>query len=425
MNGFEWVRSWLRPPSPDSRALEATGNTAAVQRKIQTNLRNGLPAVLTPWQPGTLNGGTLPKPTPQNLRRFAELPCVRRAINVVKDRIACMEWQVRFKPGAEHTAEDLALLQALQRNFESPNPHESFRTFAEQVLEDVIVGGFGAAEIEVTGNPAAPFRLWPVDGATIQMDGRWNGDLDSPRFAQVVARPLIAPASGSGSGGEVPGNLRPLLDRELLYIRLNPRTHTPFGLGRVEVAFDTVNHFLQANRYAARLASNSVTQYALWIDETTPTEHERLLRWWRDEVEGSGEVPVLSSQTKPEVLRFAGGTDAELRLQWQEFLLRMVANAFDLPPMFLGLHGDVNRSTAVELSEQAFQTAVLPVASLFAEHLSRDVLGKALGLHDVEFVFTTRARDEVQEAALQMQLLQAGVLSVDEVRAMRGLPARG
>ena len=193
----------------------------------------------------------------------------------------------------------------------------------------------------------------------------------------------------------------------------------------MEVAFDTVNHFLQANRYAARLASNSVMQYALWIDETTPTEHERLLRWWRDEVEGSGEVPVLSSQTKPEVLRFAGGTDAELRLQWQEFLLRMVANAFDLPPMFLGLHGDVNRSTAVELSEQAFQTAVLPVASLFAEHLSRDVLGKALGLHDVEFVFTTRARDEVQEAALQMQLLQAGVLSVDEVRAMRGLPARG
>ena len=26
-------------------------------------------------------------------------------------------------------------------------------------------------------------------------------------------------------------------DDELIYIRLNPRTHTPFGLGRLEVAF--------------------------------------------------------------------------------------------------------------------------------------------------------------------------------------------
>ena len=36
-----------------------------------------------------------------------------------------------------------------------------------------------------------------------------------------------------------------LNDNELSYIRLNPRTHTPFGLGRVEVAFETINAFLE------------------------------------------------------------------------------------------------------------------------------------------------------------------------------------
>ena len=30
-----------------------------------------------------------------NLRRFAETPVVRRAINVIKDRIAAMDWQVQ------------------------------------------------------------------------------------------------------------------------------------------------------------------------------------------------------------------------------------------------------------------------------------------------------------------------------------------
>jgi len=68
-----------------------------------------------------------------------------------------------------------------------------------------------------------------------------------------------------------------------------------------------------------------VVQYALWMNETTPTEHERLIRWWQDEIEGTGRVPLLSTEQKPEVLRFSSGTDADMRLSWQEFLIRMVA----------------------------------------------------------------------------------------------------
>ena len=55
---------------------------------------SSLPAVLSPWRPGG-NINAMPKPTPHNLRRFAEMPVARRAINVVKDRISSMDWQVR------------------------------------------------------------------------------------------------------------------------------------------------------------------------------------------------------------------------------------------------------------------------------------------------------------------------------------------
>jgi phage portal protein BeeE len=134
-------------------------------------------------------------------------------------------------------------------------------------------------------------------------------------------------------------------------------------------------------------------------------------------------VPVLSCEKKPEVLRFAGGTDADLRLEWQKFLIRVIANAFDLPPMLLGLEGDVNRSTAGELADEAFQTAVVPLAKLLADHITRDVFGKLLGGREFEFTFNAlETRDEQQEVAMQVQLLNAGVLSVAEVRAMRGLP---
>ncbi len=381
--------------------VRAVAEEPPVMRKTQ-----GLPSVLTPWRPGAAVNA-LPKPTAANLRRFAELPYVRRAMNIVKDRVASMEWQVQLRQDVVPTEETTELLRVLRRSLESPNPVDSLRTVLEQVLEDVLVGGFGAAEIEPTGDPARPVRLWPVDGATIQMQQGWTGDANAPRYLQQTGR----------IGADA---LQPLLDRELMYVRLNARTHTPFGLGRVEVAFDTIHQFLQANRYAGKLASNAVVQYALWLDEATPVEHERLIRWWQDEVEGTGQVPILSSETKPEVLRFAGGTDSDLRLQWQEFLVRTIANAFDLPPMFLGLSGDVNKSTAAEMSEQAFQTAVLPVANLIAEHMTKDVFEKALGLEDVEFVFGAKARDEANEINVQVELLKAGVLTVDEVRKLRG-----
>ena len=194
---------------------------------------------------------------------------------------------------------------------------------------------------------------------------------------------------------------------------------------KLEVAFETINQFLSAHRFAGRLASNAVVQYALWLNETTPTQHERMIRWSQDEIEGTGRVPILSCEEKPEVLRFAGGTDADLRLQWQEFLLRMIANAFDLPAMMLGVQGDVNRATAGELADEAFRTAIAPTAKLLAEHITRDVFAKKLGWREFEFVFNDlESRNEVEEVQIQTELLKAGVLTVDEVRAMRGLGPR-
>jgi phage portal protein BeeE len=135
-------------------------------------------------------------------------------------------------------------------------------------------------------------------------------------------------------------------------------------------------------------------------------------------------VPVLSSEQKPEVLRFAGGTDADLRLEWQQFLLTMIANAFDLPAMLLGVTQDVNRSTAQEFADEAFQSAVVPLARLVADHLTRDVIVKRLGWSDLRFVWSgLESRDEMVEVEIQTKLLAAGVLSVAEVRSMRGLPA--
>ena len=56
-------------------------------------------------------------------------------------------------------------LRALRRTLEEPNAADSFRTLIEQVIEDALTGGFGAIEMEPTGDPERPAMLWAVDGA--------------------------------------------------------------------------------------------------------------------------------------------------------------------------------------------------------------------------------------------------------------------
>ncbi len=45
--------------------------------------------------------GALPKCTPYNLRRFAETPIARKAINTIKDRVAGMRWRIQPKNGRD------------------------------------------------------------------------------------------------------------------------------------------------------------------------------------------------------------------------------------------------------------------------------------------------------------------------------------
>ncbi|MGC2300141.1 MAG: phage portal protein, partial [Acidobacteriaceae bacterium] len=79
-----------------------------------------LPSVLAPY---SFPARALPKPTPANLRKFAETPVVRRAINLIKDRVASMDWQVRLKRDQDTEKVAFAAKRAtiLRHSLEFPN----------------------------------------------------------------------------------------------------------------------------------------------------------------------------------------------------------------------------------------------------------------------------------------------------------------
>src|ERR1700683_5629573 len=136
------------------------------ERLAKRRRTSALPSIFNSY--GPLNDA-MPKPSPYNLRRFSETPIARRAINCIKDRIAGMRWRVQPRQGyaLEALPDGAERVRILTDNFDAPNPDDSFRSLAEQVLEDVIVGGYGAIEVQATGDSSRPLVLWPVDGASI------------------------------------------------------------------------------------------------------------------------------------------------------------------------------------------------------------------------------------------------------------------
>src|SRR5579862_3659766 len=130
------------------RRVAGVSSAASPQLVEKRRRTSGLPSIFNSYGPLT---EAMPKPTPYNLRRFSETPIARRAINCIKDRIAGMRWRIQPRQGysLEAIPNGAKRIRILTSNFESPNPDDSFRSLAEQVLEDIIVGGYGAIEVQM------------------------------------------------------------------------------------------------------------------------------------------------------------------------------------------------------------------------------------------------------------------------------------
>jgi len=82
-----------------------------------------------------------------------------------------MRWRIQARQGLSlDTIPDGAeRAQILTDNFHAPNPDDSFRSFSEQVVEDIIVGGYGAIEVQASNDANQPL-LFMASGRVVHSD---------------------------------------------------------------------------------------------------------------------------------------------------------------------------------------------------------------------------------------------------------------
>jgi phage portal protein BeeE len=330
-----------------------------------------------------------PKPTPSNLRYFSRTVYARRAINAIKNPVAALEWEV-VPDGVKGKAIE-AHAELVTRCLQEPNRADTFRSLLEQLVEDALVTGAGVLEHALGSDAARPIWMWPVDSTTVRPVVKWDGNPKAVRFLQGVGY----------TGGSIMSdvNAKHLLAEDILYMRLNPSSETPYGYGPLEIAYDSISWKLGAGRYASNAASNAQPQNLIYPGQMASQEDILAFRaYWRNEIEGQGQTPIIGGPAAPEVLRLHAGTDEALYLKWQEFLIREIATAFDLSPQNLGIERDVNRSTGEVAEDRDWDMAIKPMATLVQEHMNRDVLQRRLAL-PLRFQFVGLDREDEKATA--------------------------
>lgn len=351
------------------------------------------------------------KPVPANLRRFSRTVYARRAINRVKNAVASLKWEIVPKPGVKDSRAIQSQIETVKMCFNKPNRDDSFRTMLEQVCEDILVFGAGVIEQETGSDLIRPLWLWPVDASSIEIYAAWSGDKNEARYMQDF---------GFGNVGGNHGI--PLLNDQLIYIRKDPSTDNPFGLGCLEVAFQSISRQLATADYAGNVAGNAQPANLLQFKGMTPDVLDRFRDWWRNEIEGQGETPIVGGD-EVDVHALRGATDDALYLKYQELLIREIATAFELNPGNLGVEHDVNRNTAEVGEDRDWQGAMIPLATNVASYLNREAIEAKLGFSQIEFRFLGIDRDDEEMlASIHETYLKNSVLTPNEVREKLGRP---
>lgn len=335
-----------------------------------------------PFMPASVNRLAVPiaKSTPYNLRRMSRTPVPRRAINLIKNAVIAQNWDVRplkDVPPLQNDDEQKERIKIAQKFFRHPNGQDSFQTWLEQGIEDLMICGAFAAELQPTLDPERPLKSWVVMIESVRIFASWKESLreDMPRYAQMT-----------GLKGERGAII--FYDDELMYVKDNPSSDNPFGLGKMEVGFQSIADFLGIQGMSGRAGTDQIHKSWLWWEQPqNDAAYQIVRRHIQNELEGQAKVSIIGGMKKPEVLEIRPVLEEDLLLNWQEMLIRMIANAFDMSAMALGIEHDINRAVGEVLADKDFRSAVVPMAKRLQEAFTRKILHEKLGWYDLEFAF--------------------------------------
>jgi hypothetical protein len=343
----------------------------------------------------------------RELRAFSNVELVRLAIETRKDQIERLDWRIKPRAGRAGADADprVAQLEAFWRRPDGVTPFASWLRLA---LEDLLA--LDAPAIERRRDRSGTLiGLDVIPGDTIHPlvdeTGRRPRGPDAVAFQQVIK-------------GTAWANLT---NADLIYAPRNLRPNHNYGFSPVEQIIVTINTVIR--RQAAQLAyftEGNTPAGLLTGPEGWSADQIRDMQLWLD-ARLSG---VAAEQAKllwaPAGTRYQAFKDAPLKDDFDEWLARVVAFAFSLPPT--PFVRQMNRSTGETDQDRSAEEGAEPLKR-WAKRLIDAVVQDDQGCADLEFVWNDAVEvDPSKQATIDDIALKNGSATIDEVRDRRGQP---
>ena len=349
--------------------------------------------------------------TADELIKISSSLLIDSAIEKISNIVCRMQWGI--KP-PDDMDEELGMEESkkIAKCLKKPNYTEegSYTMFIKSVIKNLLIFNIAPIQRQV-GNEDRSFWLWAESPQYFIRNPRFK-----PEISGIECKYFFMPHNTQDRNKWVK-----IFEENMFLVKSKVATFEKNPRSAVEVAYDAINDWLGISEFQRRSTNKAIKDYLISLDEELSDSEIRKIRtWWRNDVEGSGEIPIFGG--KISVHKFGAKGDADLYLMFKDHIAGLVALAFGLHQKDFNVEqksGD-NRATANVTADQSFQNAMLPLADCIADFLNNEVVDKYR--EGFEYYLSDREpRGEAAEIEASTKLFTDGLSTRNESRMKVGL----
>lgn len=407
------------------------GNQSAYNDGSQYSPSNPLPPQhegYNPWQYQYTVGSNLVI-TPRTEREGALIPfnvlrdvaenhdITALCIKMMIDQVCGDEWDivVADKNDREHYEDDIKKVKAF---FSRPDKVHLFNDWLKPILYDCLSIDAACMFKRRTRNGKL-YSLEYVDGSTIKPLIDTYGRTPLPPYA---AYQQIVYGYPYGSSDKTETKELGFTIDEISYRPRYPRTYSRYGTSPIENILMKINIALRRDNVNLAFYTDGTTPdggiFTFDKPDMTVDQIEQFATLYNDIMCGR-----LKERMKLKFLpkgSYTATKEHKFDVEYDEWIARVVAIAFGVnPQQFVML---MNRSTGQLQDEQQTELGLAPLENFLNEWFT-DIIQNDLGFPHLRFAYVGEKReDAAMSIKRDVDFVQSGILTIDEVRSQRGMP---
>jgi len=341
--------------------------------------------------------GRVQKSSSALFRNWAEhSEWIRAAISIRKSQVSSAEWDIVAFNSKEPY--DQALQSEIRDRFTAPNVAiESFRSWIEPIVEDILVLDAGVIEKERTLGGDI-FGLHAVDGARVKVSAVWDGsNPHEPRYWWCPT----------------PTYDVPFLNEDMVYVMANPRTYSVMGLSPLETLKMTIDAELTGANYNKRQVEQAAPDGLLDLGEGARSDQiEAFANYWKSEIAGRSVMGFLGGTKNAKFIPFRQSNRDMQYDEWLKYLVRKICAVYLISPQDIGLTMDINKATGEVQQEMTEDQGLRPLLALIQDYFTREIVwDRSFGgpANNLAFRFTRLNIKESMNKASILKLALAGM----------------